>query len=191
MQEEHPLVQAARVLEHANLPYCLIGGYAVAVYGDPRATYDVDFLVSCSREDFKKFLERCKGLGWSAELRRADPGDPVGDVLRVYRPFAADFLRARPGLEESCIECAEQIVLFDQKVYIVRPEYLILLLLRAGDPRSFYDALGILRVQELSRERLDKEELRCLARDYGLERNVELLLRGEFRWNLRRPPGLF
>lgn len=130
MQEDHPLIRAADLLESESLEYCLIGGYAVAVYGEPRATYDVDFLVNAPRENLEKLCERSKSLGWSAELRRADISDPVGDVVRVYRPFACDFLQARSALETDCISRSVKLELFGRRVRVASPEYLMLLLLQ-------------------------------------------------------------
>lgn len=190
MPEDHPVVRAARFLESAGLRHCLIGGYAVAVYGEPRATYDADFLVAASGEEFAALAGATRDRGWEADFRKADLLDPVGDVVRIYRPFACDLLRARPGLEEECLRSPLRVELFGHTVRVVRPELLVLLLLRAGDPRSFYDALGILRVQELAPPGIDREGLRRLAKRYGLARKVGLLLRGQFRWEFRPPqPG--
>ncbi|MBC7106626.1 MAG: hypothetical protein H5T97_11870, partial [Firmicutes bacterium] len=137
MPEGHPVAQVACFLEQAGLKNCLIGGYAVAVYGEPRATYDADFLVAASRERFAALAAAGRDRGWEAEFRKADLLDPVGDVVRIYHPFACDLLRARPGLEEDCVRSPLRLELFGQAVWVVRPELLVLLLLRAGDPRSF------------------------------------------------------
>lgn len=137
MDKDHPLTLAAKILEEECLPYCIIGAYAVAIHGEPRATYDIDFLVLATREDLRKLFRRCSDAGWNCELRTADATDPVGDVLRVYSPFACDFLRARPGLEADCVERSIPLNLFSQEIRVARAEHTILLLLRAGDPGVF------------------------------------------------------
>ena len=42
---ESALVEVASLLEEIGLPYMLIGGLAVALWGEPRATLDVDVSV--------------------------------------------------------------------------------------------------------------------------------------------------
>lgn len=41
-----PIIKVSAILEKIDMPYCLIGGYAVAAYGAPRYTAEVNFLVS-------------------------------------------------------------------------------------------------------------------------------------------------
>jgi hypothetical protein len=42
---EEALVELAGALEACNLPYALIGGLAVSLSGEPRATLDIDVSV--------------------------------------------------------------------------------------------------------------------------------------------------
>jgi hypothetical protein len=71
---------------------------------------------------------------------------------------------------------------------VAAPEDIILLQLRAGDLRSFYDAVGILRVFEARGNPVDGHTLREKAQEYGLGEEMKLLLKGEFKWRTR-PPG--
>lgn len=43
-------------LELGNVPYMVMGGWAVQVWGRPRPTYDVDFTLSVSSEGLRAFL---------------------------------------------------------------------------------------------------------------------------------------
>lgn len=60
MHGEHPLIRVSQLLREEGLQYCLTGGCAAAVHGEPRAAYDIDLLVAGSRGDFRRLLERIK-----------------------------------------------------------------------------------------------------------------------------------
>jgi len=49
-------------LEKNKVDYILIGGYAVALYGIPRATNDIDIFVKPDEENFKRLREALKVL---------------------------------------------------------------------------------------------------------------------------------
>jgi len=42
-------------LDQAGIDYMLVGGLAVGIWGQPRATVDIDFLISISTGDFETF----------------------------------------------------------------------------------------------------------------------------------------
>ena len=42
---EHALVSFARILSENEIPYMIIGGMANAVWGEPRATIDIDVTI--------------------------------------------------------------------------------------------------------------------------------------------------
>ncbi len=61
-----------KALNAAEIPYALVGGLAVSIYAQPRATEDVDLLVA--REDLARAVERLESLGF----RRAGVPMSVG-----------------------------------------------------------------------------------------------------------------
>ena len=48
------LAKIARALSAANVPYMVIGGQAVLVYGEPRLTKDIDLTVGVGLESLTK-----------------------------------------------------------------------------------------------------------------------------------------
>lgn len=50
-------------LQKAKIPYAIVGGYAVALHGVPRGTFDVDFVIHWSLENLKKTECVLKELG--------------------------------------------------------------------------------------------------------------------------------
>ncbi len=55
-------------LSIAKIKYLLIGGVAVNLHGFPRATGDLDILISLDATNVKKFVEMIKRLQWKPRL---------------------------------------------------------------------------------------------------------------------------
>lgn len=55
-------------LEKYNIPYALVGGYAVALHGAVRGTVDVDFVISWSLENLKLVKLSLGEIGLSSRL---------------------------------------------------------------------------------------------------------------------------
>lgn len=96
------LREAAEAFRRDDVPFALIGGFALAALGVPRATGDVDFLVEGTRADDVERLLR--GLGYDTLFRSDDVANFVGrdasagriDVLWARREYSRAMLaRAR------------------------------------------------------------------------------------------------
>jgi hypothetical protein len=72
-----------------NIRYALIGGFALSLWGVPRATVDLDFLVT--KEDMAQVHEIMTLLGYSRRYHSVNVSQYVSD-LRVWG--AVDFLHA-------------------------------------------------------------------------------------------------
>jgi len=79
-----------KALNAAEIPYALVGGLAVSIYAQPRATEDVDLLVA--REDLARAVERLESLGF----RRAGVPMSVGarrlDIQRLIKIDGTDLI---------------------------------------------------------------------------------------------------
>lgn len=49
--------------EQAQIPYAVVGGYAVALHGAPRGTIDIDFVIDWSQSNLEKTEEVLTSLG--------------------------------------------------------------------------------------------------------------------------------
>lgn len=100
----HELMNVVSALDRAGIPYALCGGLALAVYGRPRATMDMDLLVPPGEVD--KIKEEVRPLGFTMEsepldfaegrvrLRRLIKLDPRGE-----EPLLLDLVLVTPALE--------------------------------------------------------------------------------------------
>ncbi len=51
-----------------GIPYAVVGGYAVALHGAPRGTFDIDFIVRLDEEIFVKVETALSSLGFKCRL---------------------------------------------------------------------------------------------------------------------------
>lgn len=53
-----------QLLNSKKIKYLVVGGYAVALYGYPRTTGDMDIWVAISKDNAKKIVEALRGFGF-------------------------------------------------------------------------------------------------------------------------------
>jgi hypothetical protein len=95
-----------------RVEYLLIGGYAVAVHGYPRATQDLDLWIAASRENAGKVVAAVHEFGFPLEgLREEDFTEPGKIVWMGNPPLRIDILNRISGVEFS--ECVRRRVMVD------------------------------------------------------------------------------
>ena len=91
-------------LEQAQIPHALVGGLAVAVWGAPRATKDIDLLIQ--RQDLPGALEAARGCGFTlaalpfefkdgTEVQRISKIDATGSLMTI------DYMLVDPNLAQA------------------------------------------------------------------------------------------
>jgi Nucleotidyl transferase AbiEii toxin, Type IV TA system len=183
---EEVLIHVAGFLENSKREdprlkgYALIGALAVSARGKPRATQDIDILLSSDLSYFKESLNQLASqLEGRCEIRKGDPDDPISYLARIYdrqEHAVVDFLKAKWKWEEEMIQAAEPVV-YEGKIGIpvVRTEDLLVLKLRAGSPQDLLDAGELFKV--VSVENLDKTRLSRMAKRARVDRALARLLR--------------
>ncbi|HQR46116.1 MAG TPA: hypothetical protein PLB02_00255 [Thermoanaerobaculia bacterium] len=160
-------------LERAGICYMVSGSFASVLYGEPRATRDVDVVVDPTEDQLRSFVASLAGefyvspeaaeealrgrsmfnvvdlqTGWKADL-----------IIRKNRPYSIEeFRRRRPA------------TILGIALEVVSPEDSILSKLewakRSGSDRQIEDVAGVIRVQ---RSALDLEYLSRWAVDLGVD----------------------
>jgi len=74
-----------KALNATGIPYALVGGLAVSIYAQPRATEDVDLLMA--REDLARTVERLESLGF---CQAEKPMSVAGGRLDIQRLIKID-----------------------------------------------------------------------------------------------------
>jgi hypothetical protein len=142
------LARVTAILVARAMPHAVIGAAALAVHGVPRATGDVDVLVtdpSCLRDDL---WEPLTPAGVQVEIRRGDATDPLAGVVRFSAAGepTVDLIVGRHGWQGEVLGRAVSTAIGDATVPVVQAADLILLKLYAGGPQDAWDVDQLLDV---------------------------------------------
>ena len=179
-EEIAPLARLVAKLDAAGIPYMVSGSVASSVWGEPRASYDVDLVIAPTREGLSTFIDSLADAFYVSEAAAGEAfrthgvfnvieqesGFKADLILRKERPFSIEeFRRRRTGRVENL------------DLVLVSPEDAILSKLewaaKSDSERQFQDALGVARVQH---ETLDTAYLRRWADDLGVGDWLQRLL---------------
>ena len=178
---ESPLIRSLNelclFLDQAGIDYMLIGGLAVGIWGQPRATVDIDFMISVSTDDFESFRSRATESEQFIFLHNKPMTlraiSLLRATLRENPDISVDFLFADNEYARQALKRKERVSLKDFSVNITTPEDLILLKLLSGREQDWIDAAKVLEIQA---GRLDKKYLTSWATKHGIEKLLTSLL---------------
>lgn len=130
-----------RAFEDAGVEYALCGGLAVAVYGAPRATRDIDMLAR--RDDLDRIRVLARGCGFMIEALPMTFSSSGLSVQRFTKlggtePLMLDILLVDEVLEPIW-SARTRVTYEDGSICVVSREGLITLKLSAGRPQDLAD----------------------------------------------------
>jgi uncharacterized nucleotidyltransferase DUF6036 len=132
-------------LDRHGIPYMVIGGFAVTVWGEPRFTRDLDVTISVPAEGLSSAIDLiCSNFGSLV----ADPHRFVAEtrVLPIMvQTVPVDLVFAGLPYEDEAIARARPINLSAGAVRICSPEDLILHKIVSQRPRDHEDIEGVFR----------------------------------------------
>jgi len=164
---QHLLESIARSLDRRKIPYMVVGGQAVLLYGEPRLTRDIDVTLGIGPERHKEIGELAAELGWKvlvdvpAEFVRKSLVLPCADPKSGIR---VDFIFSFSEYERQALTRVRRVPMGNTEVRFVAVEDLIIHKLVAGRPRDVEDVRNIL----LKRPILDLPYLRRWLEDFDL-----------------------
>jgi predicted nucleotidyltransferase len=159
--------------------FSLIGALAVSARARPRATRDIDFLVSANREFFFKILpDLLKHEDYRLEVFKGSFDDPVNGLIRIYDDQTgaeiADIIPVFWNWQDEIVTGAEKIELLGITLPVARIEDLIVLKLKAGGPQDIIDTEELLKVAKLA-AKIDLARLTSLAKRAGVSKKLHTL----------------
>lgn len=164
----HTLNLAKSIMETNNIPYALIGGFALAVYGSHRATTDIDLIAEGSKrnEILKAFLENGFTLRFESQevLQFADNG--YVDILLANRPLSREMIKNAKVNKELGI-------------YVVTVEDIIGLKIQAfknDSSRELQDKADIQNLMDYPN--LDLNKVKFYADMFDVWNEIKILKRG-------------
>ena len=145
MKVEKDYEEFLRLLNKNKVKYCIVGAYAVAFYGKPRFTKDIDILVESSMENGKKIVETLSEFGFGTLNLTEKDFSKQGNIIQLgYEPVRIDIMTSLEG-------CSFKRVWGNRKVG------------RYGKQRVFFMGLeDLIKVKKSSKRKIDKEDARLL-----------------------------
>jgi hypothetical protein len=164
--------EAVTYLQKRRLPYLIVGGIAVSVWGRGRATADVDLqlhvpsLDNAARQFPENWKEDKKWLIYNPQLR---------DIQKrfVISRIVVDFMLPRDEFEQGILRRRVRKKVWGKIVFVASPEDLVLMKMKAGRPRDFDDAVGIVVLNS----GLDRDFIRNWALKLNLRDEYSYLFR--------------
>ena len=130
---------------HFGVSYALLGGYAVGVYAKPRATKDMDLLVSGASDNLERVSRALAAFGAPAHVVEAARN--MGSTEIVYLgnpPLRIDLLRNADGLDtEKVIARANRVEVGDMRIPVVALDDLIANKRAAGRAQDIADVAAL------------------------------------------------
>lgn len=114
-----------KFLNEYNVRYLLVGGWAVGIYGNPRATKDIDFLIAIDDENIENLQKALYNFG--APTVNNSVFQDKGNVFRLGRsPVQIDIINEASGIIfEDCYIRRNVISTDDIEISTISKEDLI------------------------------------------------------------------
>ncbi len=137
----------ARELDRAQIPYMVIGGQAVQLYGEPRLTRDIDLTLGLGGEGLERVAAVCGRCGL-----KPLPADPAAfmretmvlPALDERTGIRVDFIFSHTDYERRAIGRSRIVELGGVPVRFATLEDVIIHKLVAGRPRDLEDTCSII-----------------------------------------------
>ena len=158
-----------------RVSYVLIGAWALAAWGRPRATNDLDFLTLVNEDDLDRLSGRLVQAGMELDETWQEWNPMLkGSQLRFQsQGITIDVLRSRGPHDQQVFQRKRKKRMDGRYYWVVSLEDFILQKLKVGRPRDFEDAASVVaRFQE----KLDREYLEDWASQLGAMEELGYLL---------------
>jgi hypothetical protein len=173
------LTSIATALAAIHAEFMLIGGIAVGVWSEPRATKDCDLSVRVlvSTAELRAALETAGLEVARGDLARAQA---AGEAVRLRRhgctdePIVVDLLFATTPFEIAALGRRQPLTVLGVELPVVGPEDLFVFKLIAGRPQDLADAH---RLFELHGSTFDLVAVRGWCREFSAEERLDTVLR--------------
>lgn len=157
----------AEKLDEDKIPYMIIGGQAVLLYGRPRLTRDIDITLGIDTDSLSRLASACNGLQLRilpeepsnfVQQTRVLPAEELESRIRV------DFVFSFSEYERQAIDRAQQVMMDGYPVRFASCEDIIIHKMVAGRAIDLEDVRHILAK---NKERLDYDYLRRWFSEFG------------------------
>jgi len=140
------LAKLATGLANANIPYMIIGGQAVLLYGEPRLTKDIDITLGVGFEDYQVIRQLVEGVSLDPLVETAEftqqtlvlPCQDRNTGIRV------DLIFSHSPYERQAMKRVQHVTVNGVDVCFAGVEDIVIHKIIAGRPRDLEDVQSIL-----------------------------------------------
>ena len=160
-------------LAAGHIPYMIIGGQAVLLYGEPRLTKDIDITLGIGIEKLPLIKAAARALGLECTAENIDDfvrETMVFPALEAKSGIRVDFVFSFSPYERQAIERAVRVHFDEVPVRFAALEDVVIHKVVAGRARDLEDIMSIL----LKNPAYDKEYIRAWLRE------LDAALEGDF-----------
>ncbi len=144
---EELLAKLALALGKNNIPYMIIGGQAVLLYGEPRLTRDIDVTLGVDVDSLPEIIKITEGLNLKplpSKIQNFVKETMVFPVKDDSTGIRIDFIFSFTSYEKKAIKRAKEIPIKKTIVKFASPEDVIIHKIFAGRARDLDDVKSIL-----------------------------------------------
>jgi hypothetical protein len=168
------------VLESFGLPYAIMGGFAVRVYGIPRSTQDIDIVLLSDDEGLLSVLRLIEDRGYTVDeaYKRGGKGMVAGlHFVQCKREVGShtvdvDLFLCESSFQHSLLNRRRREFVDGCEYWLISPEDLILTKICASRYRDYSDAEEVLVIQR----QLDEDYMRHWAKQLGVLEKLDQVL---------------
>lgn len=163
-------------LKKHHIPYMIIGGQAVLLYGEPRLTRDIDITLGVDTSYIDELLAVIQELSLKPipeDIKSFVMQTMVLPALDEATGIRVDFIFSFTPYETEAIKRAKKIEILSQEVYFASPEDVIIHKIFAGRPRDLEDVRTII----LKNPGIDVEYIRGWLREFDAASDTKDFLR--------------
>ena len=142
------LVKLAKAFDSQQIPYIVIGGQAVLLYGEPRLTRDIDITLGIDNTFASQIEHLAKSIQLYPAVDDTEQFVKSSNVLPLYDPeskIRVDLIFSFLSYERQAMGRANPVMLDRYPVKYASLEDIIIHKLFAGRPRDIEDVKGIIQ----------------------------------------------
>jgi len=182
---EQLLEKIALGFDTRHIPYMVIGGQAVLVYGEPRLTRNIDVTLGLGPDRAQEIIEVAASWGW--RVLADSPFVHKSMVLPCLDPASnirIDFIFSTSDYEQQALERVRRVPVGKAQVSFASVEDLIIHKTVAGRSRDLEDVRGIL----LKSPSIDSDYVRRWLEEFDRSLGEPFLQRFEEVRKSSQPP---
>ena len=173
---EDLLKRLAHGLFQAKIPYMVIGGQAVLLYGEPRLTKDIDITLGLLPAEASAIISILPSMHMQPLVEDLEAFLKETFVLPVVDKktnLRIDFIFSLSEYEKDAIKRAKMVSVQGTEVFYIGLEDLVIYKIIAGRPRDLEDIEYII----VKNEKMDYEFIRKILHEFDVELSGDFKLR--------------